>query len=928
MGIQYSFVSHVFLAFLLDFLIAWPGYSRGCKYLKDLWQKPAFGGFGSTSTQSSPFGSGFQPTQPAFGSSLFGSTPAFGTASTPAFGPTSTLAFGATSTAAFGPTSTAAFGATSIPAFGTTTTLAFGAASTPAFGTTTTPAFGSTSTPAFGSTTTAAFGSMGTGFGLSSTPAFGALSTPLFGSSGIPAFGSSSNPAFGSPSTPIFGSSSLFGGSSSPSFSFGTSSSSSFSFGSAPASGQSSSAFGSSSPFGSTFSFGVQSSPFGSQTTPPTFGSPGFGQSSFSSQHGGSRITAYTPTTEVDSGSSTQPAGKLESISAMPAYKDKSHEELRWEDYQRGDKGGSSNQPAVGIFSAPTQPNLFVPTGTFGQPAANPFPSSASSNPFTPKTPTFSASGFGGSSSPALNSPFGTSFAPSTPGFGISSSPAPFGSAGMPAFSSSSLPFSSASVPGTSPFGSIFSTQSPGLFQSSVPPLGQISGFGSTPLFGSTNLFNVPSTGFSGNLFASNSSSSLFSTSNPLGFGTTTSTLSSAFQPVAPAQTSGLFSNFSVPMAAPSGGTSNVSGLAYFGQPVANQNNVGVQLLPVTNPFGTLPAMPQLFIGRGVSSPSVQYGIASMHVGDKPTLRVSSLFKPRHLSQRRINRVSKYHPKDALKAPFYSEYEEIPSTPNAGAFFVPRENPRALVILPVDQWPRRSSAEKQSPLKETDQSVQTNAENQSKNVCNGKKENASSVKPASKANATREDHTHNMDSFVTMSGHRADESAIVCEFGADIEALMPKLRHSDYYTEPQIQELAAKERAEPGSRCRVKNFVVGRHGYGSIKFFGETDIRHLDLESLVQFNNREVIVYMDENKKPPIGQGLNKPAEVTLLNVKCINKKTGEQYIDGPKVERYKGMLMKKTQEQGAKFVSFDAVKGEWKFKVDHFSHYELTDNP
>jgi len=41
---------------------------------------------------------------------------------------------------------------------------------------------------------------------------------------------------------------------------------------------------------------------------------------------------------EADSGTSGQTA-KLESISAMPVYKDKSHEELRWEDYQLGDKG-------------------------------------------------------------------------------------------------------------------------------------------------------------------------------------------------------------------------------------------------------------------------------------------------------------------------------------------------------------------------------------------------------------------------------------------------------------------------------------------------------------------------------------------------------------------------------------------------------------
>ncbi|KAL7001609.1 Nuclear pore complex protein nup98a [Sarracenia purpurea var. burkii] len=156
---------------------------------------------------------------------------------------------------------------------------------------------------------------------------------------------------------------------------------------------------------------------------------------------------------------------------------------------------------------------------------------------------------------------------------------------------------------------------------------------------------------------------------------------------------------------------------------------------------------------------------------------------------------------------------------------------------------------------------------------------------------------------------------------------MPRLRRSDYYTEPQIQELAAKERAEPGFCCRVKDFVVGHRGYGSIKFHGETDVRWLDLDLHVHFNHyREVIVYTNKSEKPAMGKGLNKPAEVTLLNVKCIDKKTGKQCVDGVKIDKYKVMLMKAATEQGAEFVSYDPVEGEWKFRVRHFSRYEFRD--
>lgn len=145
------------------------------------------------------------------------------------------------------------------------------------------------------------------------------------------------------------------------------------------------------------------------------------------------------------------------------------------------------------------------------------------------------------------------------------------------------------------------------------------------------------------------------------------------------------------------------------------------------------------------------------------------------------------------------------------------------------------------------------------------------------------------------------------------------LEQPDYYTEPQISELEAKERAEPGFCSHVKDFVIGRRGYGSIKFLGETDVRKLHLETYVQFNNREVVVYMDESKKPPVGEGLNKPAEITLVNIKCIDKRSGKQYVDGPKIEKYVNVLKKKAVAQGAEFMSYEPVGGEWKFRVQHF---------
>ncbi|OIT28636.1 nuclear pore complex protein nup98a, partial [Nicotiana attenuata] len=152
--------------------------------------------------------------------------------------------------------------------------------------------------------------------------------------------------------------------------------------------------------------------------------------------------------------------------------------------------------------------------------------------------------------------------------------------------------------------------------------------------------------------------------------------------------------------------------------------------------------------------------------------------------------------------------------------------------------------------------------------------------------------------FIVSVESAAEEATDSKHDDKDVDAIMPKLQRSDYYTVPPIQELISKEKEEPGFCSNVTDFVVGRHGYGSIKFLGETDVRKLDLDSAVHFNCREVIIYMDESKKPPVGQGLNRPAEITLLNVRCINKSTGKEYTDGPMVNKYRDMLKQECMVQ------------------------------
>lgn len=155
----------------------------------------------------------------------------------------------------------------------------------------------------------------------------------------------------------------------------------------------------------------------------------------------------------------------------------------------------------------------------------------------------------------------------------------------------------------------------------------------------------------------------------------------------------------------------------------------------------------------------------------------------------------------------------------------------------------------------------------------------------------------------------------------NVEASLPILRSSDYFMVPSLKELADREFTDGNYCCRVQNFTVGRVGYGHIKFLGETDVRWLDLDQIVKFNRHEVVVYNDDSEKPALGQGLNKAAEVTLMLQMRLPVSNAARH------EMIEKKLRRSTERQGARFISFDAFSGEWKFVVPHFSRFGLMED-
>jgi hypothetical protein len=137
---------------------------------------------------------------------------------------------------------------------------------------------------------------------------------------------------------------------------------------------------------------------------------------------------------------------------------------------------------------------------------------------------------------------------------------------------------------------------------------------------------------------------------------------------------------------------------------------------------------------------------------------------------------------------------------------------------------------------------------------------------------------------------------------------LPKLTRLGYTMKPSLADLSLMTAVQ---LRKVEDFTV-LNDHGSIMFEGETDVRGLDIDQVVQILANAVVVYPDDSdiEKPAIGSGLNKAALITLTN--CRPKKEGQQ-------QQFEAKLTKYCSTNNFELVQYDAAKGIWQFRVQHF---------
>ncbi|GLE11749.1 hypothetical protein PINS_up024375 [Pythium insidiosum] len=166
------------------------------------------------------------------------------------------------------------------------------------------------------------------------------------------------------------------------------------------------------------------------------------------------------------------------------------------------------------------------------------------------------------------------------------------------------------------------------------------------------------------------------------------------------------------------------------------------------------------------------------------------------------------------------------------------------------------------------------------------------------------------------SAMRETEAEAASAHAKPISAACPSLKNEDYFTVPSYDRL---KRMTEQELSQVEGFKVGCKGLGTVEWLGKTDVRHLDLDELIQFEKKEVIVYKDDDNKHPLGTGLNRPAIVELLGV-FPPRKTQDP-------EQYRERVQQRTVDIGATFIDYSPSKGIWRFRVEHFSRYGFDDD-
>ncbi|ORM39919.1 Nuclear pore complex protein Nup98-Nup96 [Babesia sp. Xinjiang] len=169
---------------------------------------------------------------------------------------------------------------------------------------------------------------------------------------------------------------------------------------------------------------------------------------------------------------------------------------------------------------------------------------------------------------------------------------------------------------------------------------------------------------------------------------------------------------------------------------------------------------------------------------------------------------------------------------------------------------------------------------------------------------------------VCLDNPAPSESVSLCpifKLADDTPGHPPILTKEGYTTRPTMSSL---RQMSDKQLSNVMDFQVIRQGFGDILWPGYTDVRHLNLDKIVDIAHRKVTLYGSTSRVHPVGEGLNKNAIITLYNCAPAG------YVDGKSITETVDQLEKlkdHTTSLGCKFLSANFKTGQWVFEAPCF---------
>lgn len=145
-----------------------------------------------------------------------------------------------------------------------------------------------------------------------------------------------------------------------------------------------------------------------------------------------------------------------------------------------------------------------------------------------------------------------------------------------------------------------------------------------------------------------------------------------------------------------------------------------------------------------------------------------------------------------------------------------------------------------------------------------------------------------------------------------------------YWMQPTREEILDMNRMQ---RQKVAGFTVGRENVGSVKFRVPVDLSNIDIDqicnSIVILQPRSATVYPIAAKKPPVGKGLNVPAQISLEQ-SWPRAKDRRTPVQDQNSSRFNKHIERLKRIPDTTFESYNKDTGVWTFSVEHFTTYGL----